>query len=335
MKTFSSLSALSVYLSLFVTKSVVKADLYDSFFERFYCPDPVEFIQENPEKNYTFECVDAAIPPWPMCLFHNVTYFIKAAKASASRCCDPMNMGECRCPFKYDQRFKDAMLEWCPKIDSCPDFDNIKDSELVTEAWSNMIIYNLEGIDPDEGDETEGEDYFEEEGDQFAGLTGDGGYEDYGDPDENEEEAEQFTGLTGDEGYEDSVDPEEDGEEDGEEEFAGLIGDAYDPDADGEEEDEEEEFAGLTGDTYGGGGDWVEEGDGDEQEEEFAGVTGDAYGGGGDWSEEGGEEEDEQEDQFAGVTGDAGLFDRPEDEQDPDEYPNQQFEEDQEDPYYP
>mmetsp|Transcript_11129 Transcript_11129/g.14052 ORF Transcript_11129/g.14052 Transcript_11129/m.14052 type:complete len:102 (-) Transcript_11129:904-1209(-) len=74
---------------------VANAQLHDSFLDRFRCDDPYDFVAEY--EGYDFDCVDASIPPWPICLFHNVTYFIDAAVASASRCCDPENLDECRC----------------------------------------------------------------------------------------------------------------------------------------------------------------------------------------------------------------------------------------------
>jgi hypothetical protein len=163
MKTFTCLSALCLFLPYLTSVLVVNAEAeagpeadentygYEldmtTFFERFHCPDPEDFVIENPL--YKIECVEASIPPWPMCLFHDVDYFIDSAISSANRCCDPDDLEACRCPLKYDVRWRSKMAEWCPKIDECltPDLD-IK-TELVTEAWAGVLMSNFPVPDED------------------------------------------------------------------------------------------------------------------------------------------------------------------------------------------
>ena len=148
------------------------AKIYDSFLDRFVCPTPEEFVEENPD--YDFDCVDGSIPPWPICLFHNVTYFIDAAVASASRCCDFENLGECKCPFKNETMWRDIMMNWCPKIDKCPTPQGDV-SQLVSEAWT-MDVMNIlmeeDGMmmEDDGGDE----DDFQDEPNNISYLRGDG-----------------------------------------------------------------------------------------------------------------------------------------------------------------
>ena len=134
MKTFGSFCALCLIFLLPFLTVTANAELYDTFWDRFSCPDPNEFIEENPE--FEFECVDASIPPWPVCLFHNVTTFIHASVSSASRCCDFDNLDECKCPLKYTDKFQNAMEEWCPKIATCPIPKDGIDATLMTMTWN-------------------------------------------------------------------------------------------------------------------------------------------------------------------------------------------------------
>jgi hypothetical protein len=181
MKSLSSLFTLCIYASHFTSNSVVHAvredaDPYESFFDRFYCTDPYDFVMQNTE--YDIQCVSASIPPWPMCLFHDVPYFIDAALASASRCCDLENLDKCKCPFKTQQEFRDGMLEWCPKIETCKssvegDEVNIKE-DLVSDSWTQMAMVlptyvdkdSFHGKDSDSEDEESEDDSEDEDEDE-------------------------------------------------------------------------------------------------------------------------------------------------------------------------
>ncbi len=105
------------------------------------CPDVQEFVSENPD--YSETCVESSIPPWPLCLFHGVKYFVDAAVASANRCCDFQSNEDCSCPLKNRRFWKRKMKNWCEDISSCPGsgdrrLDSI-DSKLVTEAWTKFL----------------------------------------------------------------------------------------------------------------------------------------------------------------------------------------------------
>ena len=177
MKSLSSLFTLCIYASHSISNSVVHAeredaDPYDSFFDRFYCTDPYDFVDQN--KEYDIQCVTAATPPWPMCLFHDVPYFIDAALASASRCCDMDKLDMCKCPFKTEQAFRDGMLEWCPKIETCKggaegDEISIKE-DLVTDAWTQMAMVSTyvdkDSLDSEDGDDEDEDSEDDEEDDE-------------------------------------------------------------------------------------------------------------------------------------------------------------------------
>ena len=97
---------------------------------------------ENPD--YDIECVEASIPPWPICLFHNVTYFVDSAISSASRCCDFGNLEECTCPVKFKKKWKVVMKQWCPKIATCPIPEGGVKFALVTETWSDALMSEMD-----------------------------------------------------------------------------------------------------------------------------------------------------------------------------------------------
>ena len=136
MKVFKSINALfTCFLvpALFSNadgKYVSVYDVFDEISDRLQCPDPVEFSEEY---DIPLSCVESTIPPWPLCLLHNVTYFIEAAVSSASRCCDFENLDECRCPLKEKEQWQMAMEGWCEDIATCP--MEWKGSALSTEAW--------------------------------------------------------------------------------------------------------------------------------------------------------------------------------------------------------
>ncbi len=177
MKSFSSIFA-CLFLS-YLSSIVVKAELYDSFYDRFSCPDPYEFVEENPD--YDIDCVENSIPPWPICLFHNVTYFIDAAVSSASRCCDFENLDDCGCPLKYKEKWQAIMTEWCPKIDTCPEPEGgVGMSPLVTETWTGNLMQQIAEYDEAMSDaEDEGYDGGEDYDAEDEGFNGGEDYDAY------------------------------------------------------------------------------------------------------------------------------------------------------------
>jgi len=156
---------LQVPCSIFAASRLNFMDFYDELSGRLACPSPEDFVAENPD--FPLECVENSIPPWPLCLFHNVTYFIQGAVASADRCCDFENLEACRCPFKYNPKWQEVMTDWCPNIETCPDSVILSsatkvavDSMIATDVWSKFLLEDFveatAGFDigsEDEGDE--------------------------------------------------------------------------------------------------------------------------------------------------------------------------------------
>ena len=132
---------------LFVPK-VARAQLniYEVFYEishNWECPDPDVYANST---GIPLSCVENSIPPWPLCLFHNTTYFIQASVSSASRCCDFENLEACRCPFKNHEMWQAKMVDWCEEIATCPADITINDA-LATETWSKLLMVDEEVID--------------------------------------------------------------------------------------------------------------------------------------------------------------------------------------------
>jgi hypothetical protein len=131
-----------LFLSIWFTVGLVGAAYPNWFDEQLVpdaleCPNATEFVSLNDD--YTMECVEKSIPPWPLCLFHNITYFVNAAVSSASRCCDFDDLEDCRCPLKEYQHWQDVMGNWCEDIKTCPiDFDSVP-KELQSDFWASFI----------------------------------------------------------------------------------------------------------------------------------------------------------------------------------------------------
>ncbi len=100
------------------------------------CPSVDDYLVNNPD--YTFECVDSSIPPYPLCLFHSVDYFVESAIASSDRCCNFSDLSECKCPLKNKWWWKMKMTSWCQDIASCPATEG-NTTALETEVWTKFI----------------------------------------------------------------------------------------------------------------------------------------------------------------------------------------------------
>ncbi len=133
-------------------------DLIDMLWEKLECPDPVEYANAT---DIPLTCVANSIPPWPICLFHNITYFIASSVSSASRCCDPNNLEECRCPVKTHPQWLETMEDWCENIQTCPQDITVL-PELETDTWAKFMLDGddmmMEGGDPDMMDPEEDPD---------------------------------------------------------------------------------------------------------------------------------------------------------------------------------
>jgi hypothetical protein len=73
----------------------------------FKCP--------NSSNDYTPECLEFALPPWPICWFHSVDYFVSKSIDGASRCCGD-DSSACMCPKKDTPEFQDQIGNWCKGI---------------------------------------------------------------------------------------------------------------------------------------------------------------------------------------------------------------------------
>lgn len=59
-------------------------------------------------------CLDAAIPPWPICLLKDADGWVDKAIDAADRCCGE-DTSECRCPSTDSPKFQD----YCDGVDLC------------------------------------------------------------------------------------------------------------------------------------------------------------------------------------------------------------------------
>mmetsp|Transcript_9457 Transcript_9457/g.13893 ORF Transcript_9457/g.13893 Transcript_9457/m.13893 type:complete len:173 (+) Transcript_9457:76-594(+) len=105
------------------------------FWSRFECDDPQDYADTY---GVNITCAENSMPPWPICLFHNITYFIEASVSSASRCCNATDLEECRCPVKDHPLFAIHMAPWCDAIATCP-VDTALKPELMSDAWGGIF----------------------------------------------------------------------------------------------------------------------------------------------------------------------------------------------------
>ena len=68
-------------------------------------------------------CLDAVLPPWPICLKKSAQEWVAHAQDSATRCC-PSGGDDCRCPVKDGDAFKSKIVEHCIAIQQCPSTQN-------------------------------------------------------------------------------------------------------------------------------------------------------------------------------------------------------------------
>uniref|UniRef100_A0A6V2FJ27 Uncharacterized protein n=1 Tax=Ditylum brightwellii TaxID=49249 RepID=A0A6V2FJ27_9STRA len=72
------------------------------------------------DDSYSPECLKSVIPPWPICLFHDVPTFVEHSEDAATRCCkEDGDLSECKCPHKDSEKFIDHIDEWCEGVAAC------------------------------------------------------------------------------------------------------------------------------------------------------------------------------------------------------------------------
>lgn len=124
------LPSLLLFLSLARFSQAADASTWTSnFLSCFKCPT---------DDSYDAKCLKSVIPPWPMCLGHDVPYWVSKAKDGATRCCkDNGDLSECRCPKKDTEKFQTKIGEWCEDIATCDGITSTGDmyeEELLIKA---------------------------------------------------------------------------------------------------------------------------------------------------------------------------------------------------------
>jgi hypothetical protein len=99
-------------LLLLVSLTSSEGSLWSKALGCFKCPTATDH-------EYPKECLANAIPPWPICLFHSVDYFVDKSLDAASRCCGDDDISECKCPKKDTPEFLNKIGEWCHGVQTC------------------------------------------------------------------------------------------------------------------------------------------------------------------------------------------------------------------------
>mmetsp|Transcript_806 Transcript_806/g.1447 ORF Transcript_806/g.1447 Transcript_806/m.1447 type:complete len:152 (-) Transcript_806:113-568(-) len=82
------------------------------------------------------QCLEATLPPWPICLSKTAQEWVEHAKDAATRCCDPLNLGPCQCPVKNGPKFQAKIGPYCDAV------NNYCDSDVATVTMESA---NLRG----------------------------------------------------------------------------------------------------------------------------------------------------------------------------------------------
>jgi hypothetical protein len=117
--------------------TAASSSLWEKAWNCFHCPT---------SDQYDPLCLTNALPPWPICLFHDVDYFVAKAKDGATRCCVGDDLSECRCPKKDTPEFLDKIGDWCDGVQKCMPCDdtNTNNAEKCNHQGKKNDIQNKE-----------------------------------------------------------------------------------------------------------------------------------------------------------------------------------------------
>eukprot|EP00980_Cylindrotheca_fusiformis_P024344 scaffold11783_cov120-Cylindrotheca_fusiformis.AAC.4 len=109
--------------------------------------------------NYSDECLQHVLPPWPICLANNAEYFVEKAKGSAPRCCTG-DLSECHCPKKDSPKFLNRIDDYCSRVQKCMPCE---DRDCLKQAGTTEVMDRKYDI----------RDYQDYHGQGFHGYHGD------------------------------------------------------------------------------------------------------------------------------------------------------------------
>ena len=142
----SSKSAVSVFLvgAFFLCLLSTKMELSNSC---FWSNSVVSCFQCPTSDEYNQECLKSALPPWPICLFHDVEYFVSKAKDGATRCCTG-DLSECQCPKKDTPAFRETIESWCQGVQACMPCSTGENCEEESDNNSKSRVNSLQEDEP-------------------------------------------------------------------------------------------------------------------------------------------------------------------------------------------
>lgn len=88
------------------------------------------------------KCLINIIPPWPICLFYDLNYFLAKAVDGSSRCCGD-DISGCRCPKKDTDKFKDRIGDWCKGVATCPQQSDKQEEEELVDVDTSVETKKL------------------------------------------------------------------------------------------------------------------------------------------------------------------------------------------------
>ena len=89
---------------------------------------------------YSEACLQASIPPYPICLSKTVEEYVEQAIQGYNDCCivseDDMSTS-CKCPQKNSQKFINKISDWCARAETCLDSSVTARMDFLNEESLN------------------------------------------------------------------------------------------------------------------------------------------------------------------------------------------------------
>ena len=85
------------------------------------------------DENFDVRCLEAAMPPYPICTKLSPAEWVKKAVDGSSRCCGD-DLSECKCPVKDSEIFLNKIQAHCDGIEIC------KPQLLALETAGNEFV---------------------------------------------------------------------------------------------------------------------------------------------------------------------------------------------------
>ena len=104
------------------------------------------------DKKYDPKCLEAAMPPYPICSKLSADEWVRKAIDGSSRCCGGDDISNCRCPVKTSDRFRNRIGGHCEGVEICKmQVLAMELAEADDAATTVERLQNVHGVKADDG----------------------------------------------------------------------------------------------------------------------------------------------------------------------------------------